>query len=200
MGERIRQEIRKEMRLILANLDSRWLKAASAEVCRNLSDLISKNLIGRYEFILAWTKFFPGEPDLSSFIGWALDKEQVYLPRTLSDMSMEFINIGKNWGDDIEPGTYGIPEPGNLAGENFNLHSGDKAIVIIPGLAFDLNGNRLGRGKGYYDRFLSRSGMENCVRVGVCWSLQIVESIQAKPHDIPVDWICHENGFEQIKY
>jgi len=59
-------------------------------------------------------------------------------------------------------------------------------IVVVPAVAFDLQGHRLGYGKGYYDRFLKKT---KAVKVGVAYDFQIVEKLPAEQHDIPVDLI-----------
>lgn len=57
-------------------------------------------------------------------------------------------------------------------------------LVLVPGVAFSEDGRRLGRGAGFYDRFLDGLG---AVKLGVCFREQIVESLQAEPHDVPMD-------------
>jgi 5-formyltetrahydrofolate cyclo-ligase len=62
--------------------------------------------------------------------------------------------------------------------------------VLVPGLAFTTCGRRLGRGGGYYDRTLAALGPQT-VALGVCFSLQIVDSLPAEPHDQPVHAVLH---------
>lgn len=57
-------------------------------------------------------------------------------------------------------------------------------LAIIPGVAFDTKGNRIGRGKGYYDRLLPQI---HCPKLGICFQFQIVDEIPSDRHDIPVD-------------
>lgn len=59
-------------------------------------------------------------------------------------------------------------------------------LIVVPAVAYDRSGNRLGRGKGYYDRLLSRS---RATTVGVCYDFQLVDSIDVEEHDVPVDYI-----------
>jgi 5-formyltetrahydrofolate cyclo-ligase len=61
-------------------------------------------------------------------------------------------------------------------------------LVVTPGVAFAKSGQRLGRGKGYYDRFL-KSLAGRARKIGLAYSLQIVEDLPADPHDIPVDLV-----------
>lgn len=63
-------------------------------------------------------------------------------------------------------------------------------LVLVPGLAFDLRGERLGFGQGYYDRFLPR--MPNAVRAGLCFELQLLAEVPATTHDVPVDQLATE--------
>ena len=89
----------------------------------------------------------------------------------------------KNLETDIVTGKFGVAEPlpeCELVPLNqFNL-------VIVPGMAFDLQGNRLGRGQGFYDRILSAASGIKC---GVGYELQLVENITTEPHDAKVDFI-----------
>lgn len=66
-------------------------------------------------------------------------------------------------------------------------------VVVVPGLAFTSAGDRLGQGGGWYDRFLAATGPA-CVRVGVCFDEQIVESIPIEAHDVPVDAVVTPTG------
>lgn len=69
-------------------------------------------------------------------------------------------------------------------------------FAIIPGIAFDLQYNRLGRGKGFYDRFLSEV---KSLIVGVCFEIQIVNKIPIESFDRPMDLVVTENGIKQFK-
>ena len=57
-------------------------------------------------------------------------------------------------------------------------------LAIIPGMAFDRAGHRLGRGKGYYDRLLSR--LKAAKLTGICWAFQLLDEVPSEPHDIPM--------------
>lgn len=190
-----KQELRKEMRLVLKNLDPRWVKAASQELCLNLNSLINKQIRRPVRAILAWTSFFPGEPDLSPFIFDQADGREVFLPRCLEDRSMNFIAIGRDWGAQSETGPGGVPQPKDSAGSPYDKSLASETMVLVPGLAFDHEGNRLGRGNGYYDRFLSTANMARAHKIGVCWQLQLVDGgVPTETYDRSVDWIVTEEG------
>ncbi len=68
-----------------------------------------------------------------------------------------------------------------------------RGLLLVPGLAFDRSGNRLGRGGGHYDRFLAQAG-GGITRVGLCFSTQVVDRLPRTPGDEPVDFVVTENG------
>lgn len=88
----------------------------------------------------------------------------------------------------LKKGCFGIGEPtdGQLAKEN------EIDLALIPGVAFDRLGNRLGRGKGYYDRTLKRLG--HAYRIGICFDFQIQEKVPTEENDCRMDEVWTENG------
>lgn len=68
--------------------------------------------------------------------------------------------------------------------------------LFIPGVGFGLNGKRLGRGKGYYDRYLENS---TALKIGVCWSGQLNEELPVESHDCHMDFIITENFCWDVK-
>lgn len=195
VSQKKRKQLRGEMNRILSRLDRRWLAAASRELCAQLSTLIETEISEEIEHVLAWVSYFPGEVDLTSFIDQQIDKRKIYLPRALSDKSLAFISIGKNWLSSMEAGSYGIPQPGSGSGISYDLQWARETAVITPGLLFDREGGRIGRGGGYYDRFFARGPMMDSTKIGVGWSLQIVDLLPTESHDVFMDWVCHERGF-----
>jgi 5-formyltetrahydrofolate cyclo-ligase len=83
---------------------------------------------------------------------------------------------------------FNIPEP---TGETIVNPKPD--IIIIPGVAFDSNCNRLGRGKGFYDRFLAKHEL-NARLIGVCFDEQIVQEIPTETHDFKLDMVVTRNN------
>jgi len=83
--------------------------------------------------------------------------------------------------EDVHKGTYGIAEP--LFDPDKALALKDLDAVIVPGLAFDRQHNRLGRGEGYYDRFLSTLP-EAVTTVGLAFDFQLTESLPTEAHDV----------------
>jgi 5-formyltetrahydrofolate cyclo-ligase len=100
--------------------------------------------------------------------------------------------------EDLELGRFGILEPKPVFREDAKRRVLPEQIdcVIVPGLAFDAACYRLGRGKGYYDRFLCRLPPQT-VRIGLAFECQIIEKIPVQPWDIPVSLIITENRIIQ---
>lgn len=84
--------------------------------------------------------------------------------------------------EDLTTGAYGIEEP---TGELFTDYEAID-FALIPGVAFDASGNRLGRGKGYYDRLLPRL---RAFKAGICFPFQLVDEVPAEPFDIRMDTV-----------
>lgn len=118
------------------------------------------------------------------------EKRQVYAPRVLPERKMEFVRIGSR--EDLVPGPMNIPEPRkDLPGLGPESFSPD--LMLMPVVAFDRAGNRLGYGGGYYDRFLAAAS-RNFPLVGIAFECQNFPIIRAKSWDIPLDCICTEKG------
>ena len=94
--------------------------------------------------------------------------------------------------NELQNGKFSLKEPDiNLPKWEYNDDFKSDAICIIPALAFDEAGYRLGYGKGYYDRFLSG---KNITRIGVVYSEFIIDKLPLGRYDLPVDFIVTEKG------
>lgn len=122
------------------------------------------------------------------------DNKTVWLPRVRPEAPglMDFVACGGM--HDLRPGPMGLLEPvDSLPGVGPD-HTDEAAfapdLALLPGVAFDHEGGRLGYGGGYYDRFLEKS--LNCPRVGLCFEFQLVSSLPLAPWDQRVNYICTE--------
>jgi len=189
--------IRNEMRQLLKSLSPTWVGQVSLEINHRLLDLFAL-LPNSPKQILGWAPAFPGEVNLSSLFA-AINSETeslkatCYLPKVEDDLSMSFISITTS-SQNLSPSTLGIPEPEIGSGVSYSpsLEVAPTTLVLVPGLAFTTTGARLGRGKGCYDRFLSRPELKGAIKIGVCFASQLVSSIPTDEHDISVDFICCE--------
>jgi 5-formyltetrahydrofolate cyclo-ligase len=78
------------------------------------------------------------------------------------------------------------------------------ALILVPGLAFDERGNRLGRGAGYYDRFLAarrppQSGRPGAIACGVCFEAQLLDRIPTDPWDVPMNTLATERRLVRLR-
>ncbi|WP_457622188.1 5-formyltetrahydrofolate cyclo-ligase [Persephonella sp.] len=108
-----------------------------------------------------------------------LKTEKIVLLPRVKDQDIIPIRIFDLSG--LKKGYAGIPEP---EGNPFPVDRID--IIVVPAVAYDLNGHRLGYGKGYYDRLLKKV---KALKVGLAYDFQVVEKLPVEPHDIPVDLI-----------
>lgn len=186
------------MKRVLSNLDKRWQAAAHVEVCRRVIEVIHRETECPITDVLAWIPSFTGEVDLAGVIAEMLKTKRVYLPRVVGAGTMEFMEIDAEWAMRMEKGDHGVLQPCAGYGEPLDGARIGRLAVLVPGVAFDNRGARLGRGGGFYDRFLERTKNVEMLKIGVCWSMQIVPSVPTDPHDVHVDWICHEDGVVKI--
>lgn len=120
------------------------------------------------------------EVQTHSFIEkWRAEKK-IILPVVIGDILELRLYSGPA---DLKPGPYGISEP---TGELFTDYSSID-IAIIPGVAFDLAGHRLGHGKGYYDKLLPQ--LTTATKIGICFPFQVVEEVPTEPFDRKMDII-----------
>ena len=80
--------------------------------------------------------------------------------------------------------TYHIPEPTSPVFDSFDAID----LIVTPGMAFDKENNRMGRGKGFYDRLLPNL---KCKKIGICYKFQVFDKIPSEPHDIKVDKLIY---------
>lgn len=134
---------------------------------------------------------FQKELSVDLLIGEALVcHKELYLPR-FQNSEYRLCQILDPVGQ-LTPGNYGIPEPtsGLPAAESLP----DGALWLVPGLAFDPLGHRLGRGKGYYDRLMARYPHKTVI--GCCRECQFLPIVPANDEwDIPMDGVLTENDF-----
>ncbi len=115
---------------------------------------------------------------------------QLYYPRMIQDGASEriiMLRVLDPHGPVWHVGPYGIQEPGPMA-EECVPESLD--LILIPGLAFGSSGERIGLGKGHYDRFLAQA--PSALRITLALDLQLFESIPQNSWDQPVDWVVSE--------
>lgn len=104
--------------------------------------------------------------------------KKVAVPKTYPGRVMEFVYIDENT---VFEKKHGIKEP--VSGEIADCD----AIMVVPGLAFDKNNNRIGYGGGYYDRYFEAHRHRNIYKVALCYDFQLFDELEVDPHDERVD-------------
>ena len=160
----------------------------------------SREITARVVDLPSWKKapvvlaFLPmtEEVDTTELIRSALEAgKTVGLPRMRGENTMEFHSITSLDGP-WEEHPYGVREPAPHLPVIEPTGADGSTLVLTPGLAFDRKCNRLGRGKGFYDIYLTR--FSGClVPIGLAFALQIVEDVPVGPGDVPLHGVVTEN-------
>lgn len=158
--------------------------AHSAAIVRRLLQLPQVRHATRVMGYLPMQDELDTRPFLSALIEQG---QEVYVPRTIiAERRLEPVRLR-----DVEHvciGAYGIAEP---AGNDVCLPQ-QLDFILVPARAFDRNGNRLGRGAGFYDRFMAIEGF-TAVRCGAAFSCQLMPAVPHGDHDLPVHILVTEN-------
>ena len=164
------------------------------DTIRDKSDQISKMLFDLPEYIEAGSILvyasMKSEVITDELIAYSLDiGKKVFCPKCIDTNNglMDFIRI-KDLSD-LKSGFRGIREPEKNSESEIFKTSDEKALVIVPGVAFDKAGNRIGYKGGYYDRFLS--GNPDISTIALAFLEQIVDEIPSENHDVPVQKVLY---------
>jgi 5-formyltetrahydrofolate cyclo-ligase len=165
--------------------------AMPPEERERLGQAVARNLLALPEVRQASTVMafssFGSEVDSGPIIEQlARDGRRVVLPRV---EGRTIVPVGYRSGDPVKPSSFGALEP--AAGEPVGPEEID--VVVVPGLAFDRRGHRVGYGGGFYDRFLGRL-RPDALTVGICFSVQVVDEVPHGRGDRPVDLVVTEQG------
>lgn len=160
--------------------------------CELLSRVLSTEEYSDAETILTYVST-EIEVDTKALINAALqNNKRVAVPMCIKDeTSLDFYYI--NSFDDLTPGTFGVLEPDPLKCEK--LIDFSSGLCIVPGLSFDTEGYRLGYGKGYYDRFLSKF---KGITVGLCYVYCIKLKLPHGYYDKPVDILITDKYIRRL--
>jgi 5-formyltetrahydrofolate cyclo-ligase len=131
---------------------------------------------------------FRSEVRTEPLIAQALEAGKgVCVPRVCPGRRLQF-RLVSDLERDLEPGRWGIREPCERTCE---VAPERVEAIVVPGVAFDTRGYRIGYGGGYYDAALRR--FKRAQRIGLAFECQIVERVPEAPHDLPVQWIVTES-------
>lgn len=178
--KRLRRQISQEIR----ERSSAELSKLSNDTCSRI--LSHPKVVDAATVVAFWP--LPDEVDIRPAVRELYRQgKTVFLPRVVSDTEMVLcLYEGDN---SLTEGAYGIMEPTvdneQLAINNYDcLCSSKDVVALVPGRAFDSQGHRLGRGKGYYDRFLAEC--PDVHTIGVCFPFQVIDNVPNNSHDIAI--------------
>jgi 5-formyltetrahydrofolate cyclo-ligase len=194
-----KDELRQQIRQIKRQFTPQQLEELSLPIVARLRERliglelhIPDNGVG--DVIVAYYPL-PDEVDISPLLDELVSAgKTVLLPKVTGGTTMELRRYTGR--QNLREGAFGIMEP---VEENHGDCSCDSSVakimgtvpvILVPGLAFDAAGHRLGRGRGYYDRFLSSlftSHFSLSTSIGVCFDFQKVPEVPTDEHDVPVD-------------
>lgn len=166
-------------------------KSFSVEEARSAALRVQQAFLASPEFsqarVLALYAPIHGEVDTSEVLRAALDTQKIVLFPAVCGDALRFIRVTDP--DALRKGTFGIPEP-CVTGEAVAPNRVD--AVVLPGVAFDLSGRRIGYGKGFYDRaFHHLEGQGRLI--GFCYDFQVLEEIAGESHDVAIDVIVTDS-------
>ncbi len=142
--------------------------------------LVEDDLFKKANHILFYWSL-PDEVPTQEFILNFCQQKNIYLP-VINGNDLDIV-LFEGEESLISGDKYGIPEPSGEKIKDENVIE----LVIVPGMAFDRNGNRMGRGAGYYDRILNR--LPKAKKMALAYDFQIVDEVPVEPHDIKMDAI-----------
>lgn len=169
-----KKALRRAVRARIAQLGEVEAQERSLAICCELK----KHLAVCGARVVALFAPLGDEPQIWPLVEQLSATMSVLLPRVEGDV-MNFYSYEKGA---LASGAYGIAEPqGGLP-----VGACEIDAIVVPGVAFTLNGGRMGRGKGYYDKYLSQNDF-TALKIGVCYREQLVPELPLEPHDIRMD-------------
>jgi len=180
MIDQEKKEIRKQIRELKKQYSPEVKKAKSENIFKKLEELQEfdqANIVMTY-----WS--MDDEVYTHDFILKWYQQKIIILPVVKGDeLELKVFSGIQNM---VKSQSFGINEP---VGENFCDHE-KIDLIIVPGVAFDMNNNRLGRGKAYYDKLLKTT---QAYKAGVCFDFQLIDYVPVDEYDIKMDLVISNN-------
>lgn len=164
----------------MASLKRSYTKTALLELSAKITERLEKTDLFRQASCIALYHALPGEVQTAAFIEKWYQKKRLLLPVVKGNDLQLLLYAGK---ESLKAGAFGILEPTETCQP---VAENEIDLVIVPGVAFDRGRNRLGRGKGFYDRLLSTLDVP---KIGICYDFQLKDAIPVEPFDRKMDLI-----------
>lgn len=171
------------LRADMASLKRSYSKTTLQDLSAKIMKRLEETELFQQASCIALYHALPGEVQTADFIEKWYQKKQLLLPIVKGEDLQLRLYAGK---ESLEIGVFGILEPKESC---LSIPESDIDLVIVPGVAFDRQHNRLGRGKGFYDRLLTTL---QTPKIGICYDFQLKESIPVEPFDKKMDIIVTE--------
>lgn len=179
-----KNEIRYRMKNLRGMLLDSERKSAAQEVFERLEKTAAFMLADR----IMMYHSLPDELYTLDFLKKWNGKKRFYLPR-VNGVDLEVLPYQESR---LELGSFHIEEP---TGQDVT-DPGEIELVVVPAVAYDRKGKRLGRGKGFYDRFLQHT---KATKIGVGYEFQLLDEIPSEPHDVSMDMVITQHSTIIIK-
>jgi len=167
-----KEEIRPRMKArksLLSDVEkTNAARAAFAALERHAAFVMAENILMYHSL--------PDEISTHDFIDKWAGRKHFFLPR-VNGVNLDILPYDRT---SLHLGAFQIEEPDG----DDTVDVSEIELIVVPGVAYDPEGNRVGRGKGYYDRLLSST---HATKIGIAYDFQVVDSIDAEPHDVRVD-------------
>jgi len=179
-------EIRRRILKLRNAMPREEIAAASLEIVKKLTEMEE---IRRASTLMVFLSF-GSEVHTDDLISWGWDAGKRIVVPLCCPETRELMPCRIDGLDELETGHYGIREP--KASHLQPVLQREIDAVLVPAVAFDRRGCRVGYGGGYYDRFLP--GCPQAAKIGAAFARQIIAAIPADPYDVTVDRIVTEKG------
>jgi 5-formyltetrahydrofolate cyclo-ligase len=182
-----KRRLRREMLAARRALPGAFVAANSELICGQLRDWPPYRAAKTIMLYLA----MPDEPQTDGLISDALARGKTVCVPLLHQAYGQMDAAAIDGFEALTVGRLGLkmPDPAKAV----SVDPATIELVVVPGVAFDRRGGRLGMGAGYYDRFLPRLGQ--AMLVGLAWSCQVIDAVPCDEHDVAMHYLLTEGGF-----
>lgn len=169
---------KKEIRAGMRRCNRALTEAERQEAAARIFDRVEQTAAFAAARVVALFCALGDEPPTGRALARWSQTKRIVVPRVAGD-TMDFYDYRP---EELAEGSFGIREPQG----GRPCQPGEIDLIVVPGVAFTAGGARLGRGRGYYDRYLSRPEFR-AAKIGICYRHQLTEELPVEPHDVRMD-------------
>lgn len=178
-----KKRLREEYKVIRRKIENKKEKS------KVIFNKIIKTDIFKEAKTIAIYKNIKSEVDTTELIKYSLNMGKIIALPKVEENELKFYKINSIC-ENLEKSKFGIEEPEGK--EEMLIDNNSIDLVIVPGICFDLEKNRLGFGKGYYDRFLKQKDFKT---IGICFDEQIIEKVPTDNNDVNVNEVVTDKRY-----